>query len=40
MNGERERWEAMLHKIIDEVYHGRSYYTKDEWAALHPPKKY
>lgn len=33
-NNERARWEAMLHQIIDEIYGGRSYYTKDEWAAL------
>jgi hypothetical protein len=32
-NSDRERWEAMLHRIIDEVYDGRSYYTKDEWIA-------
>jgi hypothetical protein len=24
------RWEAMLHRIIDEIYDGRSYYTKEE----------
>ena len=27
----RERWESMLHRIIDEIYEGRSYFTKDEW---------
>ena len=30
---DRERWEAMLHRIIDEVYGGRSYFTKEEWKA-------
>lgn len=29
-NKDRDRWEAMLHRIIDEVYGGRSYYTKEE----------
>jgi hypothetical protein len=24
----------MLHRIIDEIYGGRSYYTKEEWEAL------
>ena len=32
-NHEQERWEAMLHRIIDEIYDGRSYFTKDEWIA-------
>ena len=27
-NYERERWEAMLHKIIDEIYDGKSYLPK------------
>jgi hypothetical protein len=31
-NGDRERWEAILHRIIDEIYSGRSYFTKDEWV--------
>lgn len=31
-NENRERWEAMIHRIIDEVYNGRSYYTKEEYA--------
>ncbi len=33
-NHDRARWEAMLHRIIDEIYGGRSYYTKEEWDAL------
>ena len=33
-NNDRARWEAMLHRIIDEIYGGRSYYTKEEWEAL------
>ena len=33
-NGNRERWEAMLHRIIDEIYNGRSYYTKKEYEEL------
>lgn len=32
-NSDRERWESMIHRIIDEIYDGRSYFTKDEWAA-------
>lgn len=32
-NHENDRWEAMLHRIIDEIYGGRSYFTKDEWEA-------
>jgi len=27
----RERWESMLHRIIDEIYDGKSYFTKEEW---------
>jgi hypothetical protein len=33
-NHDRSRWEAMLHRIIDEIYGGRSYFTKEEWEAL------
>ena len=33
-NTDRDRWEAMIHRIIDEIYEGRSYYTKDEWADM------
>ena len=32
--GDRARWEAMLHRCIDEMWGGRSYYTKEEYAAL------
>jgi hypothetical protein len=30
-NNDRFRWEAIIHRIIDEIYGGRSYYTKEEW---------
>jgi len=30
----RDGWEAMLHRIIDEIYDGRSYFTKEEWEKL------
>jgi len=33
-NKERGRWEAMLHRVIDEIYNGRSYYTKEEYTEL------
>jgi len=33
-NNDRSRWEAMLHRIIDEFYDGRSYFTKDEWRDI------
>ncbi len=33
-NYERERWEAMLHRIIDEIYDGRSYYTQEEYKNI------
>lgn len=29
-NRDRDRWEAMLHRIIDEIYDGKSYFMKDE----------
>ena len=35
-NRNRERWESMLHRIIDEIYNGKSYYTKEEYKNLHP----
>lgn len=35
-HGDRQRWEDLLHRVIDEVYDGRSYFTKDEWANLSP----
>jgi len=30
-NKGREKWESMLHRIIDEIYDGKSYYTKEEY---------
>jgi hypothetical protein len=30
-NSDRTRWESMLHHIIDEIYDGRSYFTKEEF---------
>lgn len=30
-NGDREQWAAILHRTIEEIWQGRSYYTKDEW---------
>jgi hypothetical protein len=33
-NHNRERWEAMMHRIIDEIYNGRSYYTKEEYKKI------
>lgn len=30
-NFNRQRWESMLHRIIDEIYNGKSYYTKEEY---------
>jgi hypothetical protein len=33
-NFERERWEAMFHRAIDEIYNGRSYFTKEEMLEL------
>jgi hypothetical protein len=33
-NNDRDRWESMLHRIIDEIYDGRSYFTKDEWKEV------
>jgi len=33
-NAERGRWEAILHRIIDEIYNGRSYFTKEEWKEM------
>jgi hypothetical protein len=32
-NNDRERWEAMLNRAIDEIWEGRSYFTKDEWGS-------
>jgi hypothetical protein len=33
-NYNTENWEYIIHKIIDEIYDGRSYYTKEEHIAL------
>lgn len=33
-NADRPRWEAMLHRCIDEIWGGRSYYTKEEYAEI------
>jgi hypothetical protein len=33
-NRDRQRWESMIHRIIDEIYVGRSYFTKDEWREM------
>jgi hypothetical protein len=33
-HGDRPRWEVMLHRIIDEIYGGKSYFTKEEWHGL------
>lgn len=30
----RARWEAILHRIIDEIYDGKSYYIKEEYKNL------
>jgi hypothetical protein len=30
-NHDRGRWEAMFHRAIDEIWNGKSYYTKTEW---------
>ncbi len=38
-NGERERWTAILKRIIDELYDGKSYYTKEEWKAIKEERK-
>ena len=27
----RDRWENIFHRIIDEIYEGKSYYTKEEY---------
>lgn len=33
-NYNREYWEHILHIIIDEIYNGRSYYTKEEYENM------
>jgi hypothetical protein len=34
-NPNRERWESIFHSIINHIYNGKSYYTKDEFCNLH-----
>lgn len=34
MNGNTDRWEQILHRIINEIYDGKSYYTKEEYEHL------
>ena len=33
-NNDRDRWELIFHRIIDEIYDGRSYFTKEEWREI------
>jgi hypothetical protein len=35
----RERWQEIIHKIIDEIYDGRSYYTKYEYLLIKNKKE-
>jgi hypothetical protein len=30
-NSNRGNWEEILHNIVNEIYNGRSYFTKEEW---------
>ena len=30
---DRARWETIFHRIIDEIYNGRSYFTKEEFQS-------
>jgi len=30
-NCDRARWEAMMHRVIDEIWNGKSYFTTEEW---------
>lgn len=34
-NNNRSWWETVIHRIIDEIYDGRSYYTKEEYKYIH-----
>lgn len=34
MNSKKTNWEYIIHRIIDELYDGRSYYTKEEWKKI------
>jgi len=38
-NFDRENWEAMIHRIILEIYNGRSYYTKEEYNTIKENKR-
>lgn len=31
---DRDKWQATLHRIIEEIYGGRSYFTKEEWKEV------
>jgi hypothetical protein len=33
-NSDREHWEHILHVIIDTIYNGKSYYTKEEMKSM------
>ena len=33
-SSDRQRWEDMLHRIINEVFEGKSYFTKDEYESF------
>lgn len=33
-NKDRAKWKIMLHRIIDEIYGGKSYFTKEEYKSL------
>jgi hypothetical protein len=33
-NFDRDRWQSIIHRIIDELYSGRSYFTKEEWKEI------
>ena len=33
-NFDREHWQDIIHRIIDEIYDGKSYYTKEEYEQL------
>lgn len=37
-NFDRTRWENIMHIIIDEIYDGRSYFTKEEFAIIRGQK--
>jgi hypothetical protein len=33
-NHDRDRWIPIIHRIVDEIYGGKSYYTKEEFILL------